>query len=252
MLRTDRGGEFCSKEFLNFCDEQGILGHYRVPYTHQQNGVVESRNRTVVAMARSLLSERKVPQMYLGEAVCHAVYVLNKLPTRSMSTVTPHEAWFNRKQNVEFLRVFGCVAYMKIPSVHTQKLDKCSKLVVHFAREPGTKAYRLFDPLTGSIQISRDVVFDEDKAWPWEQNLDTATQVTQQFTLDCPPKETIKTSSSTTEIQSPLPELQTPVHPQTESVTEDRASSSGTYADSEQPHKFRSLADIMIIPLRLS
>ncbi|KAL8117722.1 hypothetical protein AgCh_015555 [Apium graveolens] len=92
VLRTDRGDEFCSKEFESFCEAHGILRHYTAPYTPQQNGVVERHNRTVVAMAKSLLKERRVPTQYWGEAVKHVVFVLNRVPTRAMSTITPHEA----------------------------------------------------------------------------------------------------------------------------------------------------------------
>ena len=66
VLRTDRGGEFCSNEFRTFCEDNGILRHYTPPYTPQQNGVVERRNRTVVALARSLLKKKKVPMKYWG------------------------------------------------------------------------------------------------------------------------------------------------------------------------------------------
>ena len=55
MLRTDRGGEFCSKEFAAYCEEEGVDRQFTAPYTPQQNGVVERRNRTVAAMMRSLL-----------------------------------------------------------------------------------------------------------------------------------------------------------------------------------------------------
>ena len=44
VLRTDRGGEFTSHEFSNFCDKNGIKRHLTAPYTPQQNGVVERRN----------------------------------------------------------------------------------------------------------------------------------------------------------------------------------------------------------------
>ena len=104
-----------------------------------------------------------------GEAVRYAVHILNKLPTRALSTLTPHEAWYGKKPSVEHLKVFGCTAYMKVPVVHTTKLDDRSILVVHFGREPGTKAYRLYDPLSGKIHVSRDVVFNERKKWEWEQ-----------------------------------------------------------------------------------
>lgn len=43
-LRTDRGGEFVSNEFRNFCESNGITRHLTAPYTPQQNGVVERRN----------------------------------------------------------------------------------------------------------------------------------------------------------------------------------------------------------------
>ena len=50
-LQTDRGGEFYSQEFKTFCEENGIARKYTAPYSPQQNGVVERKNRTMVAMA---------------------------------------------------------------------------------------------------------------------------------------------------------------------------------------------------------
>lgn len=88
-----------------------------------------------------------------------------------MSTVTPHEAWYEKKPSVAHLKIFGCTSYMKIPEVQVTKLDDRSKLVVHFGREPGTKAYRLYDPVTSTIHISRDVVFNEGQAWEWDSKI---------------------------------------------------------------------------------
>lgn len=50
-LRTDRGGEFTSKEFNQYCEEVGIKRHLTKPYSPQQNGVVERRNHTMIEMA---------------------------------------------------------------------------------------------------------------------------------------------------------------------------------------------------------
>ena len=55
VLRSDSGGEFLSAELAKVCDEAGIERHFTAPYSTQQNGVVERRNRTVMEMARSLL-----------------------------------------------------------------------------------------------------------------------------------------------------------------------------------------------------
>ena len=56
VLRTDNGGEFTASEFVAYCTDEGIKRHY-APYSPLQNGVVERRNQTVVAVARTLLRQ---------------------------------------------------------------------------------------------------------------------------------------------------------------------------------------------------
>jgi len=41
VLRTDRGEDYNSGILNNFCKEHGIIHHYTMPYTPQQNGVAE-------------------------------------------------------------------------------------------------------------------------------------------------------------------------------------------------------------------
>ncbi|KAL4017193.1 hypothetical protein IC575_024869 [Cucumis melo] len=50
-LRSDRGDEFTSNEFKTFCVENGIRRPKTVPFTPQQNGVVERKNRTTLHVA---------------------------------------------------------------------------------------------------------------------------------------------------------------------------------------------------------
>lgn len=75
--------------------------------------MVERRNQTVVEMARCLLKTMKVPPKFWGEAVCTAMYLLNRYPTKSLNSMTPFEAWHGSKPRVKHLRTFGCVAYVK-------------------------------------------------------------------------------------------------------------------------------------------
>eukprot|EP00253_Pinus_taeda_P029316 PITA_29316 len=56
VLRTDNGGEFCGKEFEEFCKKCGIARQKTTPYTPQQNGVAERMNKTLMERARSMLS----------------------------------------------------------------------------------------------------------------------------------------------------------------------------------------------------
>lgn len=47
MLRSDRGGEYFMHDFNIFCEEHGIIHQCSAPYTPQQNGLAERKNRTL-------------------------------------------------------------------------------------------------------------------------------------------------------------------------------------------------------------
>ena len=170
MLRTDRGGEFTSNEFESFCEISGIQRHLTAPYTPQQNGVVERRNRTLLEMTRSILKHMEVPNYLWGEAVRHSTYLINRIATKTLILQTPYEALKGRKPNISHLRVFGCIAYAKVEAHKLKKLDNRSRTLVHLGTEPGSKAYRLLDPTQQRIIVSRDVVFDENKPWKWNKS----------------------------------------------------------------------------------
>ncbi|GJS25914.1 ribonuclease H-like domain, reverse transcriptase, RNA-dependent DNA polymerase [Tanacetum coccineum] len=59
-------------------------------------------------------------------------------------------------------------SYTKVPSQHLKKLDDRSTKMVYLGNEQGSKAYRLFDPTTPRICVSRDVKFKENETWDWK------------------------------------------------------------------------------------
>ena len=114
-LTTDNGGEFNSNEFKTYCRENGIRRHLTNVYTPQQNGVVERMNRTLLGMARSMLTFKRLSPTYWAEAIDTVVYLRNRSPTASLDRITPYEAWFGFKPQVKHLRVFGSVCYALVP-----------------------------------------------------------------------------------------------------------------------------------------
>jgi transposase InsO family protein len=60
-LRIDRGGEFIATEFTVYCAAEGVDRQHTVPYNPQQNDIIEHRNGTVVATARSMLKAKGLP-----------------------------------------------------------------------------------------------------------------------------------------------------------------------------------------------
>jgi hypothetical protein len=151
VLHTDNGDEFTAAEFTSYCADEGVQRHYSTPYSPQQNGVVERRNQTVVRMAQALLKQRGMPAVFWGEAVVTAVYILNRSPTK---------AWHGRKPAVSHLRVFGCLVFGK-EFGHIGKLDDRSTPGVFIGYAEGSKAYRILDPGTQRVRMTRDIVFDE-------------------------------------------------------------------------------------------
>ena len=102
-LRSDRGGEFISKEFNDFCESHRIRRPLMVPRSQQQNGVAERKNKTILNMTRCMLKTKNMPKKFWVEAISCAVYLSNKSLTRNVKDKTPQETWSGRKPNVDNL-----------------------------------------------------------------------------------------------------------------------------------------------------
>lgn len=176
-LRTDRGGEFTSSEFNDYCSQNGIKRQLTTAHTPQQNGVAERKNRTVMNMVRSLLIETNVPKTFWPEAVNWTFYVLNRCPTSSVKDMTPEEAWSGVKPSVDHFRVFGCIAHAHVPDARRTKLEDKSRSCVLFGVSKESKGYRLYDPVSKQIVISRDVIFEEEKTWNWDASYEEQIQL---------------------------------------------------------------------------
>jgi hypothetical protein len=107
---------------MDYCAAEGMHHPHTVPYSPQQNGVIECQNGTVVATTSSMLKAKGLPRWFWGEAVNAAVYVLNRCPTKSVDGMTPFKAWHGRKPAVHQLRTFGCIMYVRNTTPHLKKL----------------------------------------------------------------------------------------------------------------------------------
>ena len=87
-LRTDRGREYLSDLFKAYCNENCIARQLTIPYTPQQNGVVERRNRTLLDMVRSMMAQAKLPISFWGDALMTTTYILNSVPSKSVSSTS--------------------------------------------------------------------------------------------------------------------------------------------------------------------
>jgi hypothetical protein len=114
----------------------------------------------MVTTTRALLKQRGMLAIYRGEVVMTVFHLLNRSPTKAPEGKMPYEAWHGRKPVVTHLCFFGCLAFTKELN-HVGKLDNRSTPRVFIGYTEGVKAYRMLDPVTQRVRISRDVVFDE-------------------------------------------------------------------------------------------
>eukprot|EP00253_Pinus_taeda_P001882 PITA_01882 len=69
--------ELESNEFQDYCREVGIKMETTTPYTPEQNGVVERKNRSIVEVVCAMLHDQGLPKFLWGEAANTVVYVQN-------------------------------------------------------------------------------------------------------------------------------------------------------------------------------
>lgn len=175
ILRTDRGTEYIACD--DFLKKHGIQHQMTARYTPQQNGVAERKNRTVLDMVRCMLKSKNLPKSFWAEAVACAVYVLNRCPTKSVRDKTPEEAWSERRPSIRHLKIFGCLAYAHVPDQLRKKLDDKGEKCIFIGYSDTSKAYKLYNPETKKIVISRDVIFDEYGVWDWSAKEESSVVV---------------------------------------------------------------------------
>ncbi|THH06907.1 hypothetical protein EW146_g9473 [Bondarzewia mesenterica] len=141
---TDNGTEFVNDLWRGWCTEKGIIHETSVPYSPAQNGMSECGNRTWMEHVRT------------RNGGVH----WESSPIRPQSHSSAWEVIFGWRPHVEHLCAYGSIAYAKILDERRTKLDgktvKC--LLIGYN---GRDAYRLYEPASGHVFVSRDVVFDE-------------------------------------------------------------------------------------------
>jgi transposase InsO family protein len=113
-IRSDNGSEFKNIQVEKYPEVEGIKHEFSAPYTPQQNGVVERKNRTLIDMARTMLGEYKTSERFWSEAVNTAWHAINRLYLHHLLKKTSYELLTDNKPNVSYVRVFGSKCYILV------------------------------------------------------------------------------------------------------------------------------------------
>nr|GEW20635.1 retrotransposon protein, putative, Ty1-copia subclass [Tanacetum cinerariifolium] len=106
-----------SQEFLDHLKDHGIISHRTHPYTPQHNGVSERRNRPLLDMGRSMMSQTTLPKSFWDYALETAARILNMILTKKVEK-TPYESvktylgkYFAMKDLGEAVDILGIKIY---------------------------------------------------------------------------------------------------------------------------------------------
>ncbi|KAG8504212.1 hypothetical protein CXB51_002567 [Gossypium anomalum] len=183
-LRSDNDTEYKNDLFLQVCQDKGILQHFTIRDTPQQNGVAERMNRTILEQVRCMLSNAGLGNKFWAEAVTYACHLINSLPSAAINGKTLMEMWTGKSAtDYDSLHLFGSTAYYHVKE---SKLDPRAKKSLFLGITGGVKGYRLWCPDTRKIFFSRDVIFDESTMLKYKdsQKDDKTNSTLQQVELE--------------------------------------------------------------------
>ncbi|RDY02079.1 hypothetical protein CR513_14517, partial [Mucuna pruriens] len=84
-LHSNNGTEFVNPKLFNFLKDNGVVHELTCVNTPQQNGVAKRKNYHLLEVARALLFQMSIPNVYWGEVVLTTTYLINRLPTRVLN-----------------------------------------------------------------------------------------------------------------------------------------------------------------------
>ena len=113
-VRSDRGGEFMSNEFIEYLNEQGIEQQLSVARSPQQNGRAERFQQTIANKAEAMRHFAGLSSGFWKLASETAVHIYNRQPLRRLGWKPPITAWNESVPDVSYFRVFGCKAFVHI------------------------------------------------------------------------------------------------------------------------------------------
>ncbi|GJR32207.1 zinc finger, CCHC-type containing protein [Tanacetum coccineum] len=145
-----------SKEAWDHCPSHSSL------LATQNNGVSERRNRTLLDMVRSMMSQTTLPKSFWDYALETAARILNMVPTKKVDK-TPYEIWHGQAPKLSYLKVWGCEALVKRDTLtKPDKLDPRSFRCIFVGYPKETMGYSFYNPSENKVFVARNAEFFEN------------------------------------------------------------------------------------------
>ena len=116
-------------------------------------------------MACNMMKEAELSTKFRAKAVATTMFFFNVSPTKIVMNGTIYEAWKDINPRVSHLKVFCFLAYALDTFPSRRKPDVKSEKCIFVGYGPKSKTYKLYNPMSGKVIISRDVKFNEIRSW---------------------------------------------------------------------------------------
>nr|GEV53081.1 zinc finger, CCHC-type [Tanacetum cinerariifolium] len=125
--------------------------------------VSERRNRTLLDMVRSMMSQTTLPKSFWDYALETAARILNMVSTTKVDK-TPYEIWQGQAPKSSYLKVWGCEAFVKRDTLtKPDKLDPRSFKCIFVGYPKETMGYSFYSPSENKVFVARNAEFFESK-----------------------------------------------------------------------------------------
>ena len=118
----------------------------------------ERRNRTLLDMVCSMMSQVSLPISFWGCALEMAARIVNVTPSKAVIG-TPYEIWKGRKPNLSYMKIWGCDVFVK--KLISDKLEPKSIKCQFVGYPRSSSGYCFYDPAESKVFVARTGVFLE-------------------------------------------------------------------------------------------
>nr|GEW09077.1 hypothetical protein [Tanacetum cinerariifolium] len=161
LLYSDHKGEYMSL-FLDHLKDHEIIAHRTPPYTSQHNGVSERRNRTLLDMVRSIMSQTTLLTSFWDYALKTVACILNMVPTNNVEK-TSYKVWHGQAPKLSYIKVWGCKALVKRDTLtKPDKLEPMSIKCVFIGYLKETMGYSFYYLPENKVLVARNAEFLEN------------------------------------------------------------------------------------------
>ena len=160
-FRDNKGFEFMSNKFEQFCRNEGVERQHIVRNRPQQNGNAERANRTLSNLITGMLTEVNLPVQFWFHCLIALIYVLNRCPTASLKRQTPYEAWHRKKPDVSQVRIWRCLAYVHVQKDKRTSFGSYMEKCIFVGYLAGYKEWQFYNSASRRFIISERAEFNE-------------------------------------------------------------------------------------------